>query len=85
MMKEWDLALKMALRYKLIVDMYCFTTLRNKVTWRQRQTFFITMIKGAWGNAQLKKLTGQHHEARKQTELNLDGYITKNPVEVAGA
>ena len=93
LMKERDLALKMAIRTKFYHDKYHFAMLRNKVITglrKARADFFIAIISEARGNpkviwTQLKNLMGQHHSAGRSIELDLNGKLTKDPSEVAVA
>lgn len=57
---------------------------------KDRADFFITIISEAQVNpkiiwTQLKKLMGQHHNAGRSIELDLNGKLTKDPAEVAVA
>lgn len=94
LMKERDRALKTALKSKTEHDKRRFTTLRNKVTKELRQakaSLFINIINEAKGNCKLiweniKKLTGKDNgNSGKRLELNINGCLTQDSLQVATA
>ncbi|XP_056291865.1 uncharacterized protein LOC130207340 [Pseudoliparis swirei] len=92
-MKERDSALKTAIKNKSSHDRQHFAMLRNRVVMKLRKAkadFFMTVIEKARGKTkmvwdQLHKLMGHPNKVRKLQELNINGKLSNNPVEIAKA
>jgi len=91
LIKKQDLALKTALNTKLHNGK--FNILRNNELQRLRKAkadFFINIISKAKSHEkmiweQMKKLTRQHHKIGSQTELEINGNLSRDSVRTAEA